>query len=71
VGDEGGFAPSLKSNSEAGRGNPERHRVGRLSGGHQIALALDPAASEFFEDSQYVFHKSDKSRKSPRDMMRL
>ncbi len=45
-------------------------RAGYKSGG-QIALALDPAASEFFENGQYVFHKSDKSRKTPEDMVRL
>jgi enolase len=71
VGDEGGFAPSLKSNVEAIEvilGAIER--AGYKSGA-QIALALDPAASEFFENGQYVFHKSDKSRRTPEDMVRL
>ncbi len=81
VGDEGGFAPSLKSNVEAieaildaiGRaGYSAAHGVsGHAKTGNQIALALDPAASEFFENGQYEFHKSDKSRKSAEDMVRL
>jgi enolase len=71
VGDEGGFAPSLKSNSEAVEVILSAiERVGYRAG-DQIALALDPAASEFFEEGQYVFHKSDKSRKSPHDMVKL
>jgi enolase len=71
VGDEGGFAPSLKSNVEAIEvilGAIER--AGYKSG-TQVALALDPAASEFFKDGKYVFHKSDKSQKTPEDMVRL
>jgi enolase len=39
--------------------------------GEQVALALDPAASEFFEDGGYVFGKTDGSRKSPEEMVRM
>jgi enolase 1/2/3 len=71
VGDEGGFAPSLKSNSEAVEAILSAIELAGYRAGDQIALALDPAASEFFEDGQYVFHKSDKSRKSPHVMVKL
>lgn len=71
VGDEGGFAPSLKSNVEAIEAILGAVECAGYKSGTQIALALDPAASEFFENGQYVFHKSDKSRKTPEDMVRL
>ncbi len=71
VGDEGGFAPSLKSNAEAIEVILTAiDRAGYKAGG-QIALALDPAASEFFEQGSYVFTKSDNSRKTPDQMVRL
>ena len=38
--------------------------------GEEIAIALDPAASEFYQDGKYVFKKSDKSAKSSEDMVR-
>ncbi len=81
VGDEGGFAPSLKSNVEAIEAiltaiesagyRAARGVSGLAESAAQIALALDPAASEFFEKGQYLFQKSDKSRKSSEDMVRL
>lgn len=71
VGDEGGFAPSLKSNEEAIEVILTAIDQAGFKPRTQIALALDPAASEFFEDGAYVFHKSDKSRKKPDDMVRL
>jgi enolase len=71
VGDEGGFAPSLKSNSEAVEVILNAIERAGYKAGSQVALALDPASSEFFEDGQYHFHKSDKSRKSPKDMVKL
>jgi enolase len=97
VGDEGGFAPSLKSNVEAVEVilaaidragyrpvhavNRAAHAVSSMGAAHavsgsadpsgQIALALDPAASEFYEGGRYVFHKSDKSSKSAEEMVRL
>jgi enolase len=68
VGDEGGFAPSLKSNVEAIEVVLEAIQQAGYKPGQQIAIALDPAASEFFQDGQYVFKKSDKSSRSPEEM---
>jgi len=59
VGDEGGFAPSLKSNDEAIEAILEAISAAGYTPGEQIAIALDPASSEFFIDGQYVFKKSD------------
>ena len=52
VGDEGGFAPSLKSNVEAIELVIEAIQAGRLQPGEQIAIALDPAASELYSGRQ-------------------
>ena len=71
VGDEGGFAPSLKSNVEAIELILEAIEKAGYSPGHDIFIALDPAASELYEDGRYVFFKSDKSRKSASDMVKL
>jgi enolase len=71
VGDEGGFAPSLKSNVEAVEVLLEAIEQAGYSAGHDICLALDPAASEMFQDGKYVLFKSDKSRKSSDDMIKL
>jgi enolase len=71
VGDEGGFAPSLKSNDEAIEIILAAIERAGLVPGDQVAIALDPAASEFFQDGQYVLSKSDKSRKTPEEMVRL
>jgi enolase len=71
VGDEGGFAPSLKSNTEAIEVILAAIERAGFKPREQVALALDPAASEFFEDGRYFFHKSDKSRKTPEEMVRL
>jgi enolase len=71
VGDEGGFAPSLKSNSEAIEVVLEAIQQAGYKPGEQIAIALDPAASGFYQDGKYVFKKSDKSVKSPEDMVRF
>jgi enolase len=71
VGDEGGFAPSLKSNDEAIEVILAAIERAGFVPGDQVAIALDPAASEFFEDGRYVLHKSDGSRKTPEDMVRL
>lgn len=69
VGDEGGFAPNLKSNEEALDLILESiHKTG-YSPGKDIWLALDVAASEFFEDNYYVFKKSDGSRKDTGQML--
>jgi enolase len=71
VGDEGGFAPSVKSNVEAIEVVLEAITQAGYKPGDDIAIALDPAASEFFQDGKYVFKKSDKSAKSSDDMVRF
>lgn len=71
VGDEGGFAPNLKSNEEAIEVILAAIERAGYVPGDQIAIALDPAASEFFEDGRYVLRKSDRSRKTPEEMVRL
>src|SRR5258708_5087117 len=73
VGDEGGFAPSLKANVEAIELILEAIQQAGFRAGDDIAIALDPAASEFFDKEQgkYVFKKSDKSVKSSQDMVRF
>jgi enolase len=71
VGDEGGFAPSLKSNVEAIEVVLEAIQQAGYKPGEEIAIALDPAASEFYQDGRYVFKKSDKSTKSPEEMARF
>jgi enolase len=71
VGDEGGFAPSVKSNVEAIEVVIEAIQQAGYAPGEQLAIALDPAASEFFQDGKYVFKKSDKSTHSSEDMVRF
>jgi enolase len=71
VGDEGGFAPSLKSNTEAIEVILEAIELAGYKPGEQIAIALDPAASEFYdkEKEKYVFKKSDKRELSSEEMV--
>jgi enolase len=73
VGDEGGFAPSLKSNTEAIDLVLEAITQAGYKPGEQIAIALDPAASEFYDGSKkrYVFKKSDKSEHSSEQMVKF
>ena len=71
VGDEGGFAPSLKSNVEAIEVVLEAIQQAGYKPGEEIAIALDPAASEFYSEGKYVFKKSDKSAKSSDEMVRF
>src|SRR6202451_4567758 len=70
VGDAGGFAPSVKSNVEAIEVVLEAIQQAGYKPGKDIAIALDPAASEFYQDGKYVFKKSDKSEKSSDEMIR-
>jgi len=70
VGDEGGFAPSVKSNVEAIEVVLEAINAAGYKPGAQVAIALDPAASELYQDGKYVFKKSDKSAKSSEEMVR-
>lgn len=71
VGDEGGFAPSLKANVEAIELILEAIEQAGYRPGQDVAIALDPAASEFFDKdrAKYIFKKSDKSVKSSQDMV--
>lgn len=69
VGDEGGFAPSLKSNEEALEVILEAITKAGYKPGDQIGIALDPASSEFYQDGVYVFKKSDKSRHTSEQMV--
>jgi enolase len=70
VGDEGGFAPSVKSNVEGIEVVLEAIQEAGYKPGEEIAIALDPACSEFYKDGKYVFKKSDKSSKSSEEMVR-
>jgi enolase 1/2/3 len=71
VGDEGGFAPNLKSNEEALERVLEAITAAGYKPGEQVAIAVDPAASEFYEhaDKRYVFKKSDRSTRTPEQMV--
>ncbi|MFQ5694456.1 MAG: phosphopyruvate hydratase [Terriglobia bacterium] len=71
VGDEGGFAPNLKSNDEAVELTLEAINAAGYQPGPQVALALDPASSEFFQGGQYVFKKSDKSSRDAAAMVKF
>src|SRR5437764_245952 len=71
VGDEGGFAPSLKSNVEAIEVVLEAIQQAGYKPGEEISIALDPAASEFYQDGKYAFKKSDRSAKTSEEMVRF
>ncbi|MDE2484473.1 MAG: phosphopyruvate hydratase [candidate division NC10 bacterium] len=71
VGDEGGFAPRLRSNVEAIELILEAIAKAGYRPGSDIALALDPAASEFFDGGKYVFRKSDSSARDAEGMVRF
>ena len=68
VGDEGGFAPNLKSNEEAVETILEAIDKAGYSAGDNVMLALDPAASEFYKDGKYIFKKADKRELSSEEM---
>ena len=70
VGDEGGFAPNCKSNEEAVQVVLEAISAAGYKPGEQVAIAIDPAASEFYHKAsgKYVFRKSDKSAHSSEEM---
>jgi enolase len=69
VGDEGGFAPNLRSNEEAVETILESIGNAGYDAGGDCLLALDPAASEFYDNGAYVFRKSDKRRLSSEAMV--
>jgi enolase len=68
VGDEGGFAPNLRSNEEAIETILEAVTAAGYKAGTQVLLALDPAASEFYDGKNYVFKKSDKRKLTSDEM---
>jgi len=70
VGDEGGFAPNLKSNEEALEAVMEAITKAGYKPGAQVGIALDPAASEFYDATKkkYIFKKSDKSERTSEQM---
>jgi len=71
VGDEGGFAPNLKSNEEALERVLEAITAAGYKPGEQVAIAIDPAASEFYDGAskKYIFKKSDKSARTSEQMV--
>jgi len=71
VGDEGGFAPMLSSNEAALEAIMVAIEKAGYKPGDDICIALDPAASEFYQDGDYVFKKSDGSRRSAAEMIEL
>ena len=73
VGDEGGFAPNLKSNDEALDVILKAIKKAGYKPGKDVVLCLDVAASEFYnkQKKKYVFHKSDKSVKTTAQMVEL
>jgi enolase len=72
VGDEGGFAPNLKSNEEAIELILKAIEAAGYNAGDEIALALDAASSEFYDKKgKYIFKKSDKSTKTADEMVKL
>jgi len=71
VGDEGGFAPDLPSNEAALDAVMEAIEKAGYTPGKDIAIALDVAATELYQDGVYVFKKGDKSRRTAAEMVEL
>src|SRR5207253_1296075 len=71
VGDEGGFAPDLRDDEEALNIIIEAIQAAGYTPGKQIALALDVAASELYQDGNYVFKKSGAGKKDAEGMIEL
>ena len=71
VGDEGGFAPSLKNNEEPIEMILQAIANAGYKPGADVALALDPASSEFFDKGKYVFSRSDKSSRDAAAMVQF
>ncbi len=69
VGDEGGFAPSLKSNEEAVELILAAIEQAGLEAGKDVSIALDPATSELWKDGAYVFEKSNGGKKTSEQMV--
>jgi len=71
VGDEGGFAPNLKSNDEACEVILEAIAAAGYAPGKDVAIALDPAASSFYEGGTYNLSKSGQGKKTSAEMTAL
>ncbi len=71
VGDEGGFAPNLPNDEAALEAVMAAIETAGYEAGKDVAIALDPAASEFHEDGSYVFKKSGAGKKSAEEMIAL
>ena len=71
VGDEGGFAPNLKSNEEACEVIVEAIETAGYKPGKDVSIALDPAASSFYEDGIYNLAKSGQGKKTSDEMTEL
>jgi enolase len=71
VGDEGGFAPNLRDNEEPIVVILEAITAAGYRPGEQVAIALDPASSEFYKDGKYVFARSDRKARGADEMVRL
>jgi len=71
VGDEGGFAPNLKSNDEAVEVILEAITKAGYKPGNEVSICLDPAASELWEDGKYKFFKSTQKLVSSDEMIKL
>ncbi|MGH7626532.1 MAG: phosphopyruvate hydratase [Gemmatimonadaceae bacterium] len=71
VGDEGGFAPDLKSDDEALRVLVEAIQAAKYEPGRQVAIALDPASSELYKEGTYTFRKSGAGKKDSAAMIEL
>jgi len=69
VGDEGGFAPDLKSNEEALQVIIKAIKKAKYKPGEDIFIALDPAASEFFKDGKYILNAEKKPEKTVEEMV--
>ena len=71
VGDEGGFAPDLKSNEEALQVIMEAIEKAKYIPGDDVLIALDPASSEFYKDGNYILEAEAQSEKSPDEMVQF
>ena len=71
VGDEGGFAPDLKSNDEAVELILEAIMKAGYKPGEDISICLDPAASEMWEDGKYILFKSTKKAISSQELIKI
>jgi enolase len=69
VGDEGGFAPNLKSNHEAVEVILKAIERAGYRAGKDVCIALDPASSEFYKNNQYVLMAEEKKERSSEDMV--